>query len=184
MAPARLFVALEVPEPVRHGLSEVVAPWRSRLSGARWTLPESWHVTLLFLGATDEDRIGWIQDRLAEVTRTTPALRTSLTRLGGFPSSARAKIVWAGLDDSNGPMARLAASVAAALETRLEHEPFSPHVTLARAHRPVRLPKEFTAQELASPSFDVTELVLFRSHLGGGPPRYEPLARLQLPRAG
>jgi RNA 2',3'-cyclic 3'-phosphodiesterase len=175
----RLFVAIELPQDVRRSLERSLDPWRESLPGVRWGTPENWHVTLVFLGATDPRRIPRIQEQLGEVAGATPRFRAALAGVGGFPSGRRARIVWAGIDDSGGHMARLAASVAGALGTPLEHDPFSAHVTVGRAPRPIRLPDGST-DDPPDAAFDVSELVLFRSHLGGGAPRYEPLARLAL----
>jgi 2'-5' RNA ligase len=183
VASPRLFVALELPEDVRRSLDRSLVPWRDALQGVRWAPPENWHVTLLFLGATDPDRILGIEARLQDVARAVPAFRTALAGSGGFPSARRATIVWAGVDDAGGHIARLAGSVADALETPLEHDPFSAHVTVGRARRPIRLPTGFVEERVEAAPFDLTELVLFRSHLGSGPPRYEALRRLTF-RAG
>jgi 2'-5' RNA ligase len=180
MATPRLFVALELPDRVRGGLDRTLDPWRARLTGVRWGPSGNWHVTLLFLGATGADLIPGIEERLGAVARVTAPFRTALSGFGGFPSAQRASIVWAGLDDAEGHIARLATSVADALETKLEHESFSAHVTVGRAHRPIRLPPGLTVERLDTAAFDTTELVLVRSHLGSGPPRYETLRRLPL----
>ena len=180
MTVPRLFVALELPDHVRDALDRGVAPWREGLKGVRWGPSENWHVTLLFLGATEEARIPWIEEQLAEAARPTPSFTTSVDRFGAFPTVRRASIVWAGLDDAEGHIARLATAVADTLETPLEHEPFSAHVTVGRAHRPIRLPDGFVNAGIDGDPFEVAGVVLFRSHLGGGPPRYEALSRLPL----
>ena len=58
--------------------------------------------------------------------------------------------------------------------------PFRPHVTVARARRPVRV----RADAMGVPSLDnevgVEGVTLFRSHLGSPHPRYEAIARLGL----
>ncbi|WP_233560321.1 2'-5' RNA ligase family protein [Oleomonas cavernae] len=46
----RLFVALPLPQSVRNLLSFV----GGGIPGARWTLPENFHITLKFIGNVDE----------------------------------------------------------------------------------------------------------------------------------
>ena len=180
MESARLFVAIEVPEAIRHDLDASLTPWRPKLAGARWVPPENWHATLLFLGATAADRIAWVRRRLERVVGDVAPFDTALTTFGGFPSAARARVVWAGLDDRAGRMADLSRSVREALEAEPEDRPFAAHVTVARSDRPRPLPEGLLSAPLPAAAFSVGELVLFRSHSGRPAPRYEPLARFLL----
>ncbi len=184
MALPRLFVALDLPERVRSDLEGALDPWRDRLVGARWAPPGNWHVTLHFLGATQESGIPGIEERLAGAARVARSFETSLTTLGGFPSATRARIVWAGLDDRAGRMGALARSVREVLDAEPEDRPFAAHVTVARNDRPRPLPEGFAATPVPASAFTVRELVLYRSHLGRPAPRYEALARFGLAGAG
>lgn len=98
----------------------------------------SLHWTLAFLGATPPDRVGAITSALAHVAAATPPFAVRLAGLSAFPSPARPRVVWAGLEPGPGAdaMARLAGAVARALtatgasvDTR---SAFHPHLTLAR----------------------------------------------------
>jgi RNA 2',3'-cyclic 3'-phosphodiesterase len=173
----RLFVALEIPAHVRDDLRASLEPWRAELVGFRWVPPENWHATLLFLGATTADRIAWVRARLKETVAGVVAFDTALTTFGGFPSEARARVVWAGLDDGAGRIGGLARSVRESLEVGPEERPFAAHVTVARSDHPRALPQALIASALPAESFTVGELVLFRSHLARPTPRYQPLAR-------
>ncbi len=53
----RLFIAAEVPDAVRSEAAGLRARWEQRLPGARWTKPEGIHLTLKFLGGTEEARL-------------------------------------------------------------------------------------------------------------------------------
>jgi 2'-5' RNA ligase len=173
----RLFVALEVPGHVRNDLREALEPWRGSLPGARWVPPENWHVTLLFLGATDPGRIDWVSARLEDAAAGAAPFDTALTTFGGFPSSTRARVIWAGLDDRAGQVSALARSVGADMGAEPEDRPFAGHVTVAKSPRPLRLSEDFIATPLPAAAFKVEEMVLFRSHPGRPVPRYEPLTR-------
>jgi 2'-5' RNA ligase len=185
--PVRLFVAVDVPEPVKDGLLRALAPFRERIPGARWTQPSGWHVTLKFLG--------WVWPRLETAVRgatTEVAARAGepfearLTEIGVFPSPARARVVWAGIADEPGDrFAQIVTLLDESLEEYFEPETreYSPHLTVARLAPPRRL-DEFApgliGTDIASEPFDVTELVLYRSHLSPRGARYEPLIRVGL----
>jgi 2'-5' RNA ligase len=176
----RLFVAIEIPEAILRDLDSSLAPWRPKLAGARWVPPENWHATLLFLGATAADRVAWVRQRLERVVAEVAPFDTALTTFGGFPSSAHARVVWAGLDDRAGRVADLSRSVREALGAGPDDRSFAAHVTVARSDAPRALPEGFLSIPLPAATLSVGELVLFRSHTGRPAPRYEPLARFPL----
>lgn len=180
MESQRLFVALEIPERVRDDLRSAVEPWRADLPGARWVPPEDWHVTLVFLGATAADRVSSVGAQLKDALAGVVAFDTVLTTFGAFPSRARARVLWAGLDDRAGRIGELARTVRETLGAEPEDRPFAAHVTVARSAPPLRLPEGFTTAAVPSTPFTVRELVLFRSHLARPAPRYESLARFPL----
>lgn len=180
MGSQRLFVAVEVPEAIRLDLSRRLEPWRSKLTEARWVPSGNWHVTLLFLGATRDDRVVWVRERLGKTCGGASAFDTAITALGGFPSASHARVVWAGLEDRSGRMGQLARRVREGLEAEPDPRPFVAHMTVARTARGPSLPEGFVAIPLSDASFTVGELVLFRSHPQRPAPRYEPLARFPL----
>jgi 2'-5' RNA ligase len=47
----RLFLALEIATAMREALANIAADLKSEATGARWSKPESLHVTLKFLGS-------------------------------------------------------------------------------------------------------------------------------------
>jgi RNA 2',3'-cyclic 3'-phosphodiesterase len=180
--PLRLFVAVEPPDAVRDAVEAALAPWRDAIPGARWSARESWHVTLKFLGATPPDLVDRTADAVAEAAGQVTTFETRLTGLGAFPGRGRARVLWAGLDDRSGRLAGLALGVDAVLADIFppERRPLHPHLTVGRCDPAVRLPERFVETPVASVAFAVDGVSLFRSHLGGGPPRYERLRRVPL----
>jgi 2'-5' RNA ligase len=142
----------------------------------------NWHVTLRFLGSTDPRSVPWIGDRLAEVASDIAPFERGVRGLGAFPSARRAKVLWAGFEDDDGSLARLAGAVADALDPRFpaEERPFGAHMTVARSARPIRLPAGFATTPLEDGRLAVDALKLMRSHLGRSAPVYEELAAFRL----
>lgn len=174
----RLFIAVDVPLEVRALVEEVVAPWRERFPGGRWVPTENWHVTLAFLGSTTPDLVEWISSRLAEVAAGARAFRSRVEGLGAFGSARRAGVLWVGLCDDDGAMARLAEVLGSALEREFTPEPrrFTPHLTVARFDPPVELGEELARETLWSEPFLVDRITLYRSRLRRLSPVYEPVA--------
>jgi RNA 2',3'-cyclic 3'-phosphodiesterase len=176
----RLFVAIELPEAVRTAIEDLVRPLRS-LDGLRWVPLENLHLTLAFLGWVETETIGAIEERLARAAAGAQSFEARLAGAGRFPERGKARVLWVGFDDAAGSLTELAGDVQGVLEDlfELEDRPFRPHVTVARARRPVAvtLPPAVPARPQA---FAVTAMTLFRSHLGGDHARYEALQRWRL----
>jgi 2'-5' RNA ligase len=178
--PLRLFVAADIPDDVRGRLAEAIEPLREQLPAARWTPPANWHVTLKFLGSTEPRLVEWVTESVEGAASSAAPFRTSVAGLGAFPSTRRARVVWAGLDDPGGAFGTLAAALDEALAREFEPEvrSFSAHLTVARLREPAPVPGELPAVSTAS--FDVDRVVLYRSRLQRPAPIYEPIASFPL----
>ena len=123
----RLFTAIEVPSEVGDWLSLV----RGGLPGARWIEPESYHITLSFIGDIDDAAARDIAEALAGLRRR--AFGVEIEGFGTFggarPKSLHARVVPApALLELQATQERLLRRLGAPLEAR--H--YTPHVTLAR----------------------------------------------------
>lgn len=173
----RLFVAASLPRSAVGAIAATVEPWHERLPGIRWVPPANLHLTLAFLGWTDRRSVPWVLDRVEHVARSAAPLEVGLRGLGAFPSTRRARVLWAGIGDERGRLSSLAGAVRRALASELppERRAFTPHVTVARADPPIELPPAFARTALDGPSFAIEALGLVRSSPGGPSPRYETI---------
>jgi 2'-5' RNA ligase len=198
----RLFVAVDIPETQRVSLHRALEPLKPLLPGVRWTSPESWHVTLKFLGEVPEGGSDEVGEVLEEVLAKVSPFRTALTEPGVFPGLRWPRVLWMGLSDENHAFRNLAGRMERKFEKLgfpKEGRSFRPHLTLARignARRASRgipaepsLPldaegflRDFALQPLDRSEFPVSEVVLFRSHLTRGGSVYEPQMRFSLHR--
>lgn len=180
--PHRLFVAISIPVGIADAVGAAIGPWREAYPRARWVPRENWHVTLAFLGSTYPRLIPWVQRQLADVAARTPPFETCLGGLGAFPSVGRARVLWAGLDDEDGEIAKLAVAVRDSLAREFppETRPFSAHLTVARSDPALALPPAFAETSLESERFGVDALLLMRSHVRRPAPVYERVASFAL----
>ena len=175
----RLFVALEVPEPVRREVARRVAGVRDRLPRARWVDLEKVHLTLLFLGQTSEDEVPALSAKLRDAFARHSAITVRLSGAGTFPPKRPARVAWIGLDAPEELAAIQADAVAAAVDAvgfQPEERPYRPHVTLARCEPnwPRDAVEKFTAAfpgEIGPP-FTVEQGVLMESKLSPRGARY------------
>lgn len=181
----RCFVAAPIPPALRTSLADAVAPWGTD-AALRWSAPESWHLTLAFLGTLDPATVGEVRARLSHVARRHEPMRLQAGGIGAFPSAGQARVVWYGVEDPDGRLAALAADLADSL--RLEAgSPFRAHVTLARVRRgsaDLRGWLSEASESAPTGTLEVRQLELMRSHLGEGAPRYERLAAMHLGGSG
>ena len=178
----RLFVAVPIGEELRGALRDAVEGWRSdeQVAALRWTDPDGWHVTLAFLGETDAAAVPEIAERLAAVAARHEATTSRTGGLDAFPTRARARVGWYGVEDADGRIATLAADVSRALDLDAT-QTLRPHLTLARARSDhVDLRSWLGSASAPAGMLVVDRIELMRSHVGEGPVRYETVATIEL----
>jgi len=172
----RMFVAVQPPEQVLEDLAGFVEPRRDVDSPLRWSRPEQWHITLAFLPSVAEQKLDGLIERLAETAASRPSFDLRLAGAGAFPNPARARVFWAGLSGDLAELGHLAGnlrSAAGRAGTQVEGGEFRPHLTLARLGRPLDVTRWLRVFALyASAGWQVSEVLLFSSQLGGGPARH------------
>ncbi len=177
-------MAARIPAGLLARLDELVSPVRAKLTKARWTDPQGQHLTLKFLGASPEDRLDAIGQTCAMVAASHEPSVLSLTTLGAFPSRSRVRVLWVGVEDTEGRLAAAAADLDRAFESLgfpSEGRDYTPHLTIARFKLPVPLKSGFPSIDTSGfESFDFDALALFRSHLAPGGARYEVLETFPL----
>lgn len=181
----RLFAGVPIVEEARR---EIVA-LLGRLQGTgwpvRWVHEEGLHLTLKFFGEVAPERLEVIEEAVRFAGQGTGPLALQLGGLDAFPSAARPRVLWIGIE---GPPAlellqdRLERGVEA-IGFPPEGVPFQPHVTLGRVREGHRFPPhaldEF-AEAYARAPFIGGHLVLYESVLTTQGPRYEPRLALEL----
>src|SRR2546425_11953246 len=100
--PVRAFVALNLPDQVRHELWDALAPLRQRREKlpVKWVRPENIHLSLKFLGDVEETRVLELAAALKRPvgTRAEPRPVTlQITGFGVFPDYHRPHVLWAGV---------------------------------------------------------------------------------------
>ncbi|MEX2476706.1 RNA 2',3'-cyclic phosphodiesterase [Marinobacter sp.] len=174
----RLFFGLEVPADIKQRLLRVNAP----VPGARWQSPEQLHITLLFLGNVEPERVS----QACEVVRTLPAepFDLNVAGLGCFGQPHNPRHLWAGVQ----PLESIAAlhetlkSSLITLGFSPDNHPFCPHITLARFGK-----QRGSVRALLDSHHDsvfghsaVTDFVLFESHRGSKGSVYSVVERFPL----
>jgi len=127
----RLFVGIGFPPELKLQLSLLC----SGMPGARWVDPGNFHLTLRFIGETDETVAADIDEGLARLR----ARRFTLQLAGtGVFGADKPRSLWVGVERSPELVALRDKIEHALVRVGLAPEPrkFSPHITLARLHKP------------------------------------------------
>jgi 2'-5' RNA ligase len=171
----RLFVGIAVQIEIGERLWSLTGG----VPGAHWMEPETYHLTLRFIGDAGRPQAEELHELLAMIAF--PAFELSLSGIDYFGTSSRPRVLWAGVDPSL-PLHQLARKVdraARQAELPREERAFTPHVTIARLHDTSMVEAMAFIQRKAlfrAPPFTVTQFSLFESRQGKGGPAYFPLA--------
>jgi 2'-5' RNA ligase len=183
----RCFVAVPVAAEVRAALAGAVDAWRAdpATPDLRWTDPDGWHLTLAFLGSQPSSVVPLLTRALGAAHHVAP-FAVSVSGLGAFPRPGAAQSVWFRIADTDRRLTALASLVSAAVLPDDPPAAFRPHLTVGRSRvrRGEPLGPWLASVVVPTASITVEEVVLYRSHLGSGPARYEALATVRLRGAG
>ncbi len=175
---ARLFVALSFADAVRRSVWDQTRSLREADLPVRWVRAEQLHITLRFLGSVEIPRIAAVRDALDRAAAGARPFRLVLRDVGAFPSPARARVVWVGVEPEPA-LTDLHGRLEAALEEigfEPEKRPFHAHVTLGRARPPRGLARgaleEASRAASVHEAAEITHLHLMRSRLSSAGARY------------
>jgi len=181
----RLFIGIPLAEETSAELSVLVSRLRLRAASLRWSPPESWHITLQFLGNATQAQMDCLTTHLGQVRSAPVSLK--LAELGSFE---RAGVLFADV---------VVSPALAALQERVvdvtrrcgflaEVRPFHPHITLARKsgsegaglQRTPLGPLARWAKPTRLTPFAAHEFLLYESHTDPEGARYQVRGRFSL----
>lgn len=188
----RIFIAVPLPGETAAAVAGLVE--RVRAAGVpagardvRWVRLDGLHLTLRFLGPTQEERIEGARAAVRAGAAGSKPFELTIAGAGTFPSAARPRALWLGVQDPSRQLEALAARVDRALVEAgwpRETRPFRAHLTLARSDGvPAGARIGARLAEAAAgfrATFRVDRVGLFESVTGGGPARYAPLEVVDL----
>jgi 2'-5' RNA ligase len=183
----RLFIAID-PEPAMlDTIFKLISTMKREYptKGMRYTVPQNLHLTLLFLGDTDEQLIPDIGNKLDKICQNFTEFDLEFANLGAFPSRRNPRIIWLGVSNPK-PVTALAKAIV--YDTGFVQEPdkaqFSPHLTLGRVSEEARGASSEVFSKLFAKlgstrvgSTRIREVLLYQSILKPGGPVYTVLSR-------
>lgn len=128
----RAFISTDI-EP-NEKLVSAIGELRVARADLKVVKPELLHLTLKFLGDTEESLVDDISSRIALSTSGIAPFTIRLKGMGAFPSLSNIRVVWVGIEDGR-PLEEIAKRLESSLlELGFEKDRkgFVPHLTLAR----------------------------------------------------
>jgi 2'-5' RNA ligase len=129
----RLFVAIDLDEPIREKMVRFVEGASGFAPDIRWMKPDALHLTLKFIGEFPDTRLPELKQALATVK--SEIFDVTFSGTGFFPTPKAARVFWVGIS-ADERLAKLAAAVddaTAKLSVEHEQRAYTPHLTLARS---------------------------------------------------
>lgn len=182
--PFRAFISVDLP-PIP-SIESLVRDLREASRDLKLVSPDRFHVTLKFLGDTEEGLVPEIGSAMREASAGISPFTMAVRGCGAFPNVSRPRVLWVGLEGAD-PLARIARSLdehLRALGFGAETRPWSAHVTLARVRGPRGLDRAQEIlrrhQEEAFAEVRVEEIRLKKSVLMPGGPEYTTVESVRL----
>ncbi len=171
----RSFIAVALPAAVQERVLAAAVSLAPALppGAVRWSRKvENLHVTLKFLGNVAIGRLDQLGQALIAGLRGVPPFAIAVRGFGAFPSARTASIIWAGIDDRQQGLERVATiveQVAASFGFVPETRAFRGHVTVGRARERTNVDVRQALQPWTEQTFGdvaVGEVSVYESRLG------------------
>ncbi len=183
----RTFLALPLGQDV---VDRLVAAQRELMgaeANVRWVARENLHLTVKFLGSVEDADLAEVCRAARDLAGGCEPFEFAVRGLTAVPPAGQMRMVWAGVEEPSGRLARLAEAVEeayAAMGFKRETRRFRPHLTLGRVKsgRNVAELRAGTAR-FAETDFGTQraeELIVFASELTPDGPVYSSLAKAPL----
>jgi 2'-5' RNA ligase len=182
----RIFIAVKIEAGAE--LLRMISSFKALLGAEsiKWVDPGNIHLTLAFLGDTEEKRITNLSSMLKEKCTDFGDFVFILKGTGIFKSYREPRVIWVGIKSSE-KLLKLNDLIMNELkdaEFKTEDRPFKPHLTLGRIRSLKDIDNLKTVLEIYKnteiQTVNVKEVVLFESILRQTGPLYKPLGKFNL----
>lgn len=189
--PFRAFIAVELGDISK--ITPLVSEIDKADAGYKLVDPEAMHITLKFLGDTEERMVPEVQACIEDAVRNIAPFDIGFKGYGAFPNTRRMRILWIGVTGGDA-LVTIAKHLEDALEElgfERENREFTPHITLGRlkgdfAKRSGVRAMDGLFDQYKDTDFGgcrVTRIVLKKSELTPNGPRYSDILEVLLPEA-
>lgn len=177
----RLFIALPLNREIENKLGDMISQLKRKGGDIKWVNPQNIHLTVKFLGDTEQKLVGDIIEHINSVITKYQPIPTNITHLGAFPNLRRPRVIWVGIEKNADTIIQLAKEIdthISQLGWEKENKKFKAHFTLGRVRNNrglEQLTEYLRGYEFEELNFVFDRIVLFKSTLTPKGPIYEKL---------
>ncbi len=184
----RCFIAIEIPEAIRKSIADIIDSLKKSGSDVKWAADENIHITLQFLGKTEEALIPTIKEALVKILSPYFPFYIKITNVGCFPNERRPRVIWVGIEEPQA-LIHLHEDIADELVKfgyQKEERGFTPHVTIGRVksnknmNELLKRLEELRAMRFSD--FEAQNITLMKSELKPSGAKYYGLAEIPFGR--
>ena len=184
----RIFLAVDIDRKVKNGIISMIEYFKGSNRALKWVKPENIHITIYFFGEVAEKDCILLQQLLTKALMAIHPFSVSVKGVSGFPSLARPRVLWVGIDNPTKELETIYSLVGKHLQESTvgisqDTKSYTPHVTIARIKGPfdrdeLRKLESYREQEFGN--FQVNQVLLYQSILQRAGPLYEPVKIYEL----
>ena len=176
----RLFVAVNIPEGLKEDIFLLQDEFRGALADVKWLNKDKFHLTLKFLGETDEGYIESIAAVIEKSLEGISSFQLAFFGAGVFPSLDRPRVIWVGASLGKEILEKIAQNLDQNLQ-HLGYQPekrgFSVHLTLGRfrsqKNKTALIKRMLASEKKEIGSFEIKTVDLMQSILHPEGPEYK-----------
>lgn len=168
----RIFVAAEISEEARRKAADYILKLKTEFPNVKagWEKAEKLHLTLKFLGDSDEKQIARLFEIVEDISKINSNLKLQIANPNAFPASGNARVLWLGIE---GDVEKLR-EINSVLENECEkigfkkNKKFKPHLTIARIRELDNSPdliQRHLENKIEPVEFKVSSIVIYESRL-------------------
>ena len=127
----RTFISIDV--PITDEISSLLQSLRA-IKGIKVPPEGQIHLTLKFLGDTDDKKVTKLCASLREALSDTPSFDVNIEDLGAFPNKRNPRVLWMGVKEPERliGLADIVDDTVKSMNLRCDDKKFSPHITVGR----------------------------------------------------
>lgn len=183
----RIFIAIELPEVIKREISRIQNKMASPVNKIKWVDSASMHITLKFLGETEEKKLTEVFGRTKKVADEFNPFFVRVKGTGAFPHAGNPRVIWMGIEEGSDELIRMVEE----LERELsgcgfpkEKKKWVPHITVGRVKKlkDVELIKKLISREKQTPGgkMRAEDITVMQSRLTPQGAVYTPLKHFPL----
>lgn len=179
-------MAVPLPENLEKGIGDLLQRV-SKGRGIHWVGPDQMHVTLRFIGDTDESLVPRIENKLGTVSQTFPPFRVEFGGLNAFPNLNHPKVIFLSVLNGIAEFQELEKRITFhlnALGIKPDEKEYHAHLTLGRVRDELAGKESVKALQDICPTqwvnWAAERFVLFQSRLTSDGPIYKKINIFEL----